>query len=373
MLLAALLALGAPREAIARALEPLGLGATFEVVPVRRGGIQAVRLVEPAWAASAVGVEAIEARIADADLGPVARSIARGALELLLAGERAVHGEGGHELHELGLLDTVLDLVGVSAAVEALEVARVAIGPIGVGLGSAPMVHGRYPIPAPAVVEIARAAGLAIEAAPGPERVTPTGMALLGALARELGAEAATGSIVDVAYGAGAREGSSVVQVLLLEDGSREVPDGWDEEVSILETWVDDLSGEDLGGLVDEAIATGALDAALIAGLGKKGRPGTEVRLICAPESERALVAWLQSRTRSAGVRYRRQVRHVVPARLEHVELAGMVVAIKVTPLGSKCEDDDARRLAAHLGVSILEARSLALAAWRAGHGTGPA
>ncbi|ACU53070.1 protein of unknown function DUF111 [Acidimicrobium ferrooxidans DSM 10331] len=363
MLLAALLALGASREHVERALRPVGLDTALETSLVDRAGIRATQLVVGDDIEHTPLDEAgLRAACEAASLGPRGRELLSRALDLVLLGERTVHGGHGHALHELGSLDTVLDLVGTAAAFEALDVDGVLLGPVATGLGAAPMAHGVYPIPAPAVAAIAAATGLVVEVRSGAEATTPTGAALLGALTMVRVAEA-SGAVAAVAYGAGTRDDpdrANVLQALLL-DGSDAVA----EQIGVVETWLDDLSGEDLGRIADEAIGQGALDAWLLPGLGKKGRPGFELRLVCAPSALESLVAWVHRRTQSPGVRHRLQERSVLSAWFDEVEVHGVSCRIKVTPVGAKCEDDDARELAAVLGASVATARALALARWR--------
>lgn len=364
MLLAALLELGAPREHVERALRPLGLDTALVTSSVDRAGIRATQLVVAEEIERTPLDEAgLRGACEAADLGHRGRELVAHALDLVLLGERTAHGGHAHGLHELGSLDTVLDLVATAAAFEALDVDGVLLGPVATGLGAGQMAHGVYPIPAPAVAAIAAATGLVVELRPGAEATTPTGAALLGALTT-LRVRAASGAITAVAYGAGTRDDpdrANVVQVLLLEDRDAGI-----ELVGIIDTWVDDLSGEDLGRIADEAIAAGALDAWLVPGHGKKGRPGFELHVVCAPHAVESLVAWVHRRTRSPGVRHRVQERSVLEAHIHEVEVHGVSCRVKVTEVGAKCEDDDAHELAAALGMDVSTARALALAAWRA-------
>jgi len=372
MLLAALLAAGADPEAVRGALAPIGLADAVRLERTARAGLASWQLVPSEETGRLLLTrEQLHEALDRAGLGEQGRSLARAALSFLEEAEARVHA-GQHGLHELGSADTVLDLVGVAAAVEALQVTSAVIGTVGVGLAAADMAHGRYPIPAPAVLEIASRAGLTVEVRPGPEATTPTGAALLGALARFGGSISAAGLLRGVGYGAGARDDpdrANVLQVLVLE----ETPDQSPAEVDVLEVWLDDASGEDLGGFVEEALEEGALDAWLVAGHGKKGRLGVEVRVLCRPSQRDRLLDWIHRRTLSPGVRWRTQWRSELGTWSMTVDVDGVPCRVKVSPVGAKPEDDDVRVVARSLGLSLHEARARALVAWSARQAAGGA
>ena len=367
MLLGALLGLGAPLDGVRAAITSTGLpGWDLSVEAVPRGALQATRAV--------VGVEPQPPHRHASELleivgrarpAPVAELAAR-AVRALAQVEGALHGADPDDvhLHEIGGVDTVVDTVGVAAALHLLGVDAVHCGPLPIGLGTVESAHGTLPLPAPATAALLAAAGAQItgRAARG-ETVTPTGIALLHA------AGAVFGPVPDmtvrgVGYGAGGRddpERPNVVQALL---GDPTTPLGTVETMVELETTVDDVPGEVLGHVIDRALATGAADAWITPVTMKKSRPGHTVHVLVAPELAAAAATLLLRETGSLGLRRRLVERVALPRRTTTVNVDGHPVRIKHGPWGAKPEHDDVVAAAAALGRSL---REVAEAARRAG------
>ncbi len=293
MLLGALLDLGAPLDAVRAAVASTGLtGWELTAGPVRRAGLAAcqarVRVDDDVPARRAAEL----LTLAQAAVPAAAGRLAAAAITALAEAEGRIHGVPAAEvhLHELGGVDTVVDTVGVAAALDALEVSAVWSAPLTLGAGVIEMRHGQFPAPAPATVALLDGAavtgtltGLAGGAA---ETVTPTGAALLRVAGCRYGPMPAM-RVAGSGYGAGARDvpgRPNVLPALLgepLDDQEPADPAGDTETLIIVETTVDDVTGELLGDLPGLLLDAGALDAWITAVTGKKGRPAHVVTALC--------------------------------------------------------------------------------------------
>jgi hypothetical protein len=299
----------------------------------------------------------------------------------LAEAEARVHGTTAEKVHfhEVGAVDAIVDIVGVCAGLEMLGVERVVASGLPMGSGSVDVEHGRLPVPVPAVVELMRGFPTRSCDEEG-ELTTPTGAALVVTLADTFGPMPAM-TVEKVGYGAGAREGVHVPNVLRLILG-REVPassrcagttPGQADEADVvwlLEANVDDASGETLGAATQALFEAGALDVWLVPATMKKGRPGVVLACLAAEGLVAAVEEAIFRETPTFGVR-RSAVGRTKLAR-EHatVETAFGPVRVKV---GRRCgrvvtaspEYEDCRRLAAERGVALREVYAAAMAAWR--------
>ncbi|HVZ48029.1 MAG TPA: LarC family nickel insertion protein, partial [Gemmatimonadaceae bacterium] len=280
------------------------------------------------------------------------------AFELLTRAEAAIHGttvEKVH-LHEVGAVDAILDVVGTVWGLDLLGVEHVCCGTIVLGDGYVDAAHGRMAVPAPAVARLIEG----FDVAPGPpqsgELTTPTGAALLQALARP--GLPRSYRPHQSGYGAGTKDPAGRANVLrvTLADVEDEAQMSR-EPVVLIACDVDDMSGEYLAAAATAVKAAGALDVTLIPVVMKKGRPGTRIEALCreasVPTVERALLA----HTSTLGVRHTIAGRTTLPRRTVSVTVGGHEVAIKIATLpdGStriKPEFDDVARVAAATGRS---------------------
>ena len=229
---------------------------------------------------------------------------ARNAFRRLGEAEAAVHGESIDSIHfhEVGADDAIADIVGVALLVADLGPDRIVTTPVSVGGGTREMSHGTYPIPAPAVLELADAADWSIRGGPvDAEVLTPTGAALLAELAD--GVESLPSIEVDAAgYGAGDAAFDSHPNVLraTLGTGSRRLER---ESITVLETNLDDASPELLGGLQETLAVAGARDVSILPATMKKSRPGHLVKVICKPADAERVAHRLAVETGTLGVR----------------------------------------------------------------------
>ena len=229
---------------------------------------------------------------------------ALGAFQLLGEAEAAVHGEPLGEIgfHEVGADDAIADIVGAALLVDDLDVERIVTTPLSVGGGSREMSHGTYPIPGPAVLEIAERADWSITGGPiEAELLTPTGAAILAQLAEGVDTLPAL-SVETSGYGAGEFTFDShpnVLRATLGDAGSRLARDS----ITVLETNLDDASPELLGGLQETLTAAGARDVSILPVTMKKSRPGHLVKVICKPEDAERVAHRLALETGTLGIR----------------------------------------------------------------------
>jgi hypothetical protein len=230
--------------------------------------------------------------------------------------------------HEVGAVDTLIDVCGAALALERLGVERVLATTPYVGGGTVRCAHGELPVPAPGTAELLR--GIPVRRGPGGERVTPTGAALLAELVERYEPEEAL-VVERTGLGGGQREPElgppNFVRVSLCR--AAESPSGGRHEVWQLECNLDDATGEELAFLADELRSAGALDAWSVPVQMKKGRPGAMVQALARPGEREALERVLFRHTPALGVRWLRSERTELEREELVIELHGARVRVK--------------------------------------------
>jgi pyridinium-3,5-bisthiocarboxylic acid mononucleotide nickel chelatase len=354
MFLGALLDLGAPIDAVRAAIESTGVtGWELSTRTVQRAGVRSLHaVVTVADAVPERRAGDLLAAVRRARPAPVAAVAAR-AITLLAEVEAGIHGVAVADvhLHELGGVDTIVDIVGVAAAMNALKVDELFSGPIGVGTGRVGTAHGVLPAPAPAT--LALLAGAPISGVPlAAETVTPTGAVLL----RALGARydpLPPSTLERTGYGAGTRDPAGMANVLpasLLRPAETVA-----SRLICVETNVDDVTGELLADVIADLLAAGALDAWLTPIVGKKGRPAYVVTALCEPAAADLIEDTVLRGSGSLGVRRYAVDRRALPRRTVEVAVDGMPIRVKVGPYHAKAEHDDVAAAAAASGRSRRE------------------
>ena len=302
------------------------------------------------------------------------------AFELLGRAEASVHGTDLDEthFHEVGADDAIADVVGAALLLADLDPERVVTTPVATGGGTVEMSHGTYPVPAPATTEIASRADFRIVGGPiDRELLTPTGAAILGAVAE--GVDAVPDLAVERAgYGAGDADFERHPNVLraLVGDGgpsgsetARERTAGGGlvrDDIAILETNLDDAAPEVLGGLQETLKRAGARDVAVVPTTMKKSRPGHLVKVICKPADAEAVAERLARETGTLGVRQSGATHRWIAARefetaTLRIDGADHEVAVKVASTTEGAvydvsgEYDDAAAVAAATDLPIRE------------------
>ncbi|MFO8238507.1 MAG: nickel pincer cofactor biosynthesis protein LarC [Prochlorococcaceae cyanobacterium] len=390
MLLAALLDLGVPQAVLHEPLAALGLEGAYalEVEQRRSGGLRglhlAVRLLESQpperhWSR-------LREQLRQAPLAEPLRQRVLAVFGLLAEAEAAVHGHSPEQVHfhEVGAVDALVDVVGVCAALLHLGVERLVCTPPPAGHGTVRTAHGLLPLPAPAVLEIARRRGVPLagaEGLPAGELTTPTGLALAACWAKRFGLPP-THIPRQVGVGLGSRQldRPNLLRLVLADgiadgDGHGDGARGGDgegegleprlETVLVQQAQIDDATPEDLAFLLEALRQAGALEAFSQPLTMKKGRPGWLVTALGRPEPAAASAlrrVWWRHGS-SLGLREQEQRRWALPRRLLelHTSLGPVRVKQARRPDGrwsSKPEHDDLIALARRHDLAIDQVRA---------------
>jgi uncharacterized protein (TIGR00299 family) protein len=285
--------------------------------------------------------------------------------------EAKVHGMPLDRVHfhEVGAVDSIVDLVGAAAAVEHLAPERITCGPVNVGSGRVRTAHGELPVPAPATAELLR--GIPIHGGPGGELTTPTGAVLLAELVDEF-SDVPAMTLEAVGLGLGRKDLPHQPNALRLLRGRAGPGRG---EVMVVECEIDDLPGEGFGFLMERLLAKGALDVYFTPVQMKKNRPGILVTLLCRRPQLEELAGVLLTESGSLGCRYHAAARFEAEREILEVQTTFGTVRVKRArlegrPLATTPEFEDCRRLALDRGIPWREVYRAALAAAGA-HGEG--
>jgi uncharacterized protein (TIGR00299 family) protein len=382
MLLGALLDLGAPLDGVRDAIASTGLtGWQLGVSEVRRGGMRALHAeVTVEDNTTERRADALLEIVSGAEPEPVAQ-VARAAVSAIAEVEARLHQVpiADLHLHEIGGLDTVVDTVGVAAALHLLGVTDVWSGPLALGSGVVRTQHGLLPLPAPATAELLRGMPVTGAGVSG-ETVTPTGAALLVAVGCRFGPLPAM-TVHRTGYGAGSRDPSERPNVLPATLGAA-APDkggatgadaaksaagvadmGGYESMVCLQTTVDDVTGELLGYLTSVLLDAGAADVWTTPGTGKKNRPVHVITVLTRPGQAEDLRQLLMAESGTLGVRRTLVDRYAAPRRTIEVRVAGQPVRIKCGPHRMKPEYDDLVAVASVTGLPLRTVAEQALAA----------
>jgi uncharacterized protein (TIGR00299 family) protein len=292
----------------------------------------------------------IDAMIAASSLPEPVRETARTIFRRLAEAESKVHGVPIDEVHfhEVGAVDSIVDIVATAICLDYLKVERIHISALPLGSGFVETAHGRLPVPAPATAELLR--GLVTHGTCGEgERVTPTGAAIVAALATSSGV-CPEMLFERIGSGAGSRDFNDCPNILRAFLGTVRLDKGSDEVIEA-SCNLDDVTPEVIGYVQELLLESGALDVWLVPIQMKKGRPGVLLSFLCrAPDLER-LAALLMSETGTLGVRYHSLRRIVQPRRIEERLTQFGPVRFKVSGQGEKPEYEDCRRIARERGI----------------------
>jgi uncharacterized protein (TIGR00299 family) protein len=367
MLLAALLDAGGDAERLRAVPGLLGLtGVEIAVERVERQGIGALHVrVEAADEHTHRHYREIRGIVEDADLPAEARSRALEAFARLAEVEGAIHGVAPEEVHfhELGGVDTLVDVCGAFVLLDSLEVDRVACSPIPFARGLTRAAHGVLPLPAPATLGLLAGAPL-VGVGTQAELVTPTGAAIAAAVVAEWG-ELPPLTLESVGYGAGTADFAdrpNVLRVLLGDEGGAATA-----AVVLVETNLDDLSPELVPDAVERCFAAGALDVWTVPAQMKKGRPGIVLSALARPFAEGDVARAMLEETSALGVRVHRLGRYELEREERVVEVAGGSIRVKVALLDGRVvnvapEHDDCAELARTTGRAVKSVWAEALA-----------
>jgi uncharacterized protein (TIGR00299 family) protein len=301
-------------------------------------------------------------------LSAAGRERAKALFQRLAEAEAAIHQmpvEQVH-LHEVGALDSIIDIVGVVFALEWVGADRIVCSPLNVGGGMVQSAHGLFPVPAPATLELLGNAPV-YSGAVQQELVTPTGALIVSAYAGSFGPIPAM-SIEQVGYGAGDRDDPATPNVLRVLIG-RDTDRPRAERVSVVECEIDDMNPQIFGVVMDRLLAEGALDVFYTPIQMKKNRPGTLMSVIAVPPARERLTATIFRETTTIGVRYREMTRECLDRETTTLTTPLGPVRFKVARrngeiLNASPEFDDCVRLAEQTGRSVKDVQAAATKAW---------
>lgn len=378
MVLGALVDAGLSWTQLQRGLRGLKLtGYRLRRRVVHRGSLQAVKVdvVIQAGFRRPLTLSRIREILGTSVLPEPVKQRSRAVFEQLAEAEGVAHRVAvkAVHFHEVGVMDSFIDVVGGVLGCHLLNVSRVTASAINVGAGTIATAHGLLPVPGPAVAALAK--GIPIYAdGPRCELTTPTGIALVRTLAAEYGALPVMHATA-VGYGAGDRNPQgwpNVLRVFLGEDASSAGQPT--DRVMQIETNLDDLTPQAYEHVMDRLFAAGALDVTLTPVIMKRSRPGIVVSCLATKAQMDAVLAVLFAETPALGARVQEVTRRVLPRRFETVTIPGGPVRIKIaeTPAGgakAAPEYVDCKKIAETTGRSLKDVMDAAALAFRLRHG----
>lgn len=358
MTLAALVDAGAPLPEIVASLRSLGVSFDLATKRTEVNGVGALRAnVEHPDGHLHRTFGDIRAMIEAAGLTDRAASRAIEAFRLLAVAEGAVHGEDpeGVTFHEVGAVDSIVDVVGSCVALELLDAGSVSCGPLPMGTGVVDAAHGPLPVPGPATLKVLEGSRVRWTDEPR-ETTTPTGAALMSSLTGGKFTDAAPPmTIRATGYGAGKARLHDAPNVLRAVVGELEGPAG---DVVLVEANVDDATGELLGAAVERLLAAGAIDAWLEPIVMKRGRGAHKACALVTSGDRERLARLLMRETGTLGVRHHAVGRTVAGRRRLVVDLPYGRCRVKVGEIDGEDfvfspEYADAAKLAGETGLPL--------------------
>jgi pyridinium-3,5-bisthiocarboxylic acid mononucleotide nickel chelatase len=364
MILASLFDAGLESRALAEGLGALGLGGIeIRVGEVMKKGVRAKTFGFACESGPRFGTfKDIVGAIERSALGPAVKSRSVRTFEILAEAEARIHGIGKQDVHfhEVGSLDSVVDIVGSMIGLEALGLERISSSPLALGTGHIECEHGVLPSPAPATLEVAR--GLPVRGwAVAGELTTPTGAAILRTAASDFGPVPAM-TVTAIGYGAGARDLEAipnVMRIIVGETGSAASALYERDRVTHIETNIDDMNPQVFSHVFEKLFGLGVLDVWVESIMMKKGRPGFLLGVLALTPTVPAAVDLILSETSSSGVRLAETDRVKLGRR--EIEIATRFGKVKVkvfrTARGERGapEYEDCLRIAVARGVPVAD------------------
>ncbi len=382
MILCSLIDLGADKNKIIEGVKiaekflPNSVIKKIDFIKIKKHGIESTRLIldidENIHERKGSEIKhALKNSLNEINLSEKVKNFAESCIETLILAESKIHGipaESVH-FHEASSIDTLVDIIGVAIAVENLDILddEIVSMPICVGGGTVTFSHGVMTNPASAILEIFKNSNLTIHGGNiKNELTTPTGASILVNLTNTPIEYYPFMKIDSIGYGAGKNDFDDFANVLKIVKGSKK--NNFDSDsVIILETNVDDVSGEILGNLIEKIMQDGAKDASIYHGITKKGRPTNLVSIICDNNTYEKIADTLITETGTLGIRVTTSNRLIVPRTIRGVKLNfnGKIFTVKYKvsmfkgKSNFKIEFDDLKKISNFLNKSIKETESL--------------
>lgn len=340
MILGALIDLGVDPKKIRKALATLDLkGYKLQTSKVQRGfisGTKAQVKVEKARHSQqkARKYSDIKKLLANSDLSSTSKKNAQEVFKRIAQVEAAVHKTTVEKIHfhEVGAVDSIVDIVGGVVAIESLKLDKVYASPLNVGEGFVQCDHGCLPVPAPATLKLLKGVPVFSNGIKK-ELTTPTGAAMIGFFADHFGSLPAM-KIIDDGYGAGDHiipEMPNMLRVVLGEIDAEP-----DEELVMIESNIDDMNPEFYESAMDSLFKAGALDVFLTPIVMKKSRPANKISILCNVKTLPVMTEILFQETSSFGVRFYRVSRSVLQREMETVKTSFGPVPVKIGSLNGE-------------------------------------
>lgn len=391
MLLGAMIDAGIELAAIQAGIDSLGLpSCRLATTEVAKHGFRALQLsIEHEQEHTHRHLSHILAMIHQSELSDAQQQLAERIFRRLAEAEAKVHGTTVEKVHfhEVGAVDSIADIVGSAIAWDLLGAERIVCSPVPTGTGFVEIAHGRCAIPAPATGELLKGIPIAASNVEG-ELTTPTGAAIVGAVADEFGPLPAM-TIGRIGYGAGQHDfghpnllrlvvGESVPVACLssatTQPGSPDSHAPISDSIVLLETNLDDTPGEQVGHCVEQLWQAGALDVTVAPLQMKKGRPGVQLSVQCTPADAERLAAIVFRETTTLGLRRSTIQRITLPRQRVSVdtpwgEVAGIVAWLPDSSQRFSPEYADSARLARKSGATLSDVYAAARQAYAARSG----
>ena len=383
MLLSALVDLGANKSKIIRAIKISENHLSGSIIKnidfgkVKKCGVEATELIldidDKTHERKGIEIQkCIENSLDEIGLSEKAKTFAKTSIENLMKAESKIHGSplSSVHFHEASSIDTVIDIIGTATAIDDLKLFEDEFisTPVAVGGGTLTFSHGTTSNPASAILEILKNSGIAISGGQVKEELTtPTGASMLVSLTKTCLDFYPKMKVNSIGYGAGKKNFDGFSNVLKIIHGEK-TKDFQQDVVQILETNVDDISGEVLGNLIEKIMDYGAKDVTITSAITKKGRPTNLVSVICDSESMNAILELLVSETETLGVRVRTSERYTVPRTVEKISItiqdSNFQVNCKITYDGVsiknfKVESDDIKLISNTINQSFKKTEEL--------------
>ncbi len=307
------------------------------------------------------------------DISEKAKLFASNSISVLMNAESKIHGTSLSSIHfhEASSIDTVIDIIGTTVALDNLKLLddEIITTPVAVGGGTLTFSHGTTTNPASAILEIFRNSNILISGGQVKEELTtPTGACMLTSITKTCMDYYPKMKIKSIGYGAGKKNFDGFSNVLKIVIGEKSTPFQHDY-VKILETNVDDVSGEILGNMIEKIMNAGAKDVTISSAITKKGRPTNLVSVICDSISMNKIIDLLVSETGTLGIRVRTSERYIVPRSIEKIPIiiqgSQYVVRCKISYDGSsiknfKIESEDIKKISNSISQSFKKTEELA-------------
>jgi pyridinium-3,5-bisthiocarboxylic acid mononucleotide nickel chelatase len=380
MVLGALLDAGLPLDELKRALGSLAIGG-YEVTAERvlRAGVSATKFRVLEHSAGAAQphhrhahrhLQSIYELIDGSGLSAAGRTRAKELFQRLGEAEAAIHQTSAEKvhLHEVGALDSIIDIVGAVFALEWVGADRIVCSPLNLGGGTVESAHGLFPVPAPATLKLLGNAPVYS----GPiqkELVTPTGALIATSYASSFGPIPEM-AVEQIGYGAGDRDHPGTPNVLRVLIGrAADRPRG--DRVVVIECEIDDMNPQIFGVVMDSLYTAGALEVFYVPVQMKKNRPGTLLTVVAPPEAKPALSDVIFKETTTIGLRYYEVDRECLRREIINVETPVGAIRFKLAwregrIVNAVPEFDDCARLAASSNLSVKEVQAIAVQAYGA-------